>query len=85
MLLQCDCRLLQSLFFQKYKKSIRTNCAYFILCLPPEFQKELIEYIEAGNYVATACKAVGISKVTFYNWIKKGEKGIEPYTKYTKT
>jgi len=37
----------------------------------PEIIQELIKYIEAGNYVETACDAVGISKDTFYRWMKE--------------
>jgi hypothetical protein len=36
----------------------------------PELVKQLIKYIEVGNYVKTACEAVGISEETFYSWIK---------------
>ena len=42
--------------------------------LTPESQKKLISYIKAGSYVETACNAVGISKVTFYDWLKRGKK-----------
>ncbi len=34
----------------------------------PELVEQLIKYIEAGNYIETACNAVGISKQTFYRW-----------------
>ena len=37
----------------------------------PELVNQLIHYIEAGNYIQTACDAVGISKETFYTWIKE--------------
>ena len=45
--------------------------------LTPELQKQLIKYIEAGNYVETACKAVGISRRVFYNWGERGKKTLE--------
>ena len=51
----------------------------------PEMVKQLIKYVEGGSYIVVACRAVGISEYTFYNWIKKGEAGIEPYTKLTKS
>lgn len=35
----------------------------------PELVNELIKYIEAGNYVTTACQAVGISRKTYYEWL----------------
>jgi hypothetical protein len=37
----------------------------------PELVEQLIKYIKAGNYVQTACDAVGISKETFYTWRKE--------------
>lgn len=50
--------------------------------LTPELQDKIIKYIKAGNYVETACDAVGINKTTYYDWIKKGEAGKEPYLNY---
>lgn len=35
----------------------------------PEIIQELIKYIETGNYVTTACQAVGISRKTYYEWL----------------
>ena len=35
-----------------------------------EIIDELIKYIEAGNYVATACECVGIHRDTYYSWVK---------------
>ena len=37
----------------------------------PELVNELIKYIEAGNYIITACDAVGIHKDTFFDWLKE--------------
>jgi hypothetical protein len=34
---------------------------------------ELISYIEAGNYVPTACAAVGLGSRTYYNWLHAGQ------------
>ena len=42
--------------------------------LTPELQKEIIGYIEAGNYVEVSCEAAGISKTQFYVWLKRKEK-----------
>ena len=53
--------------------------------LTPELQKKLIKYIQGGSYIVVACRAVGIAEKTFYEWIKKGEKGIEPYSKLSKS
>ena len=37
----------------------------------PELVEQLIKYIETGNYIETACDAVGISKQTFYRWLEE--------------
>lgn len=34
---------------------------------------ELISYIEVGNYVPTACAAVGVSTGTYYRWLGDGQ------------
>lgn len=43
---------------------------------PTKFSKEIadtiITYVKAGSYVETAAIAAGISKETFYDWLKKG-------------
>lgn len=36
----------------------------------PEIVVQIIKYIEAGNYVKTACQAVGLHRDTFYEWKK---------------
>ena len=36
----------------------------------PELVNELLKYIESGNYVETACKAVGLDEATYYRWLK---------------
>lgn len=40
----------------------------------PEIVQELIKYIEAGNYVTTACQAVGICRESYYQWLKDDDK-----------
>ena len=44
--------------------------------LTPKLQKKLIKYIENGNYIVTACKAVGINKLTYYRWVQRGTKAL---------
>jgi len=58
--------------------------------LTDELLTKICKYIEAGNYAKTACLACGISEVTFYDWIKKGEQAINEgkdnkYTKFLKS
>jgi hypothetical protein len=40
--------------------------------LTPEVQKKIVDAIRAGNYMETAAAYAGISKDTFYRWLKRG-------------
>lgn len=42
--------------------------------ITPEITKEIADYIRAGNYPETAAELAGISKRTFYYWLKRGFK-----------
>lgn len=42
--------------------------------LTPEIQTVIVSSILAGGYVETAAAFAGISKTTFYEWMKKGAK-----------
>lgn len=53
--------------------------------LTPELQKKIIKCLKAGWYAKEACKAVGISQVTLYDWLKRGKKGEEPFLKFLKS
>lgn len=46
----------------------------------PKIIEQLIKCIEAGSNVATACRAVGISRNTFYEWLNDEEKSDISYT-----
>jgi hypothetical protein len=37
----------------------------------PELVKQLLTYIEAGNYIQTACNAVGVTTTTYRDWLKR--------------
>lgn len=39
----------------------------------------IIETVRAGNYTETAAAMAGISKVTFYDWLKRGARGEQPF------
>jgi len=41
--------------------------------LTPELQKKICAYIAAGNYLITACRAVGIDKATYLHWLERAE------------
>lgn len=55
---------------------------------PPSLTQELIDqilpYIEAGNYCEIACEINGISRDTFYTWLKaaRNPKGKPIYKKF---
>jgi len=45
-------------------------------------QARLVEAVEKGNYVCTACDLVGISTPTYYDWKMRGDKGEEPFSSF---
>ncbi len=50
--------------------------------LTPEVQATIVQVVEEGNYFETAAAIAGISKVTLYSWIEKGEAGDEPFAEF---
>ena len=50
--------------------------------LTRELTDEIVKRIRAGNYIKVACQAVGISHTAYFDWIKKGEQGISPYSEF---
>ena len=46
--------------------------------LTADIQNKIIEAIRAGAYVETAAAYAGINKSTFYDWLKKGARGLDP-------
>jgi transposase len=50
--------------------------------LTPELQKEIVGYIEAGNYIEVACEAAGISQSTFFDWKARGAKKQPLYSEF---
>jgi transposase len=45
--------------------------------LNDEVQAIIVGALRAGNYVETAAQAAGITKVTLYEWLKRGEEEPE--------
>lgn len=45
--------------------------------LTPDLQHSIVASIKAGAYVETAAAAAGISKDSFYTWLKKGKAVLE--------
>lgn len=40
---------------------------------------EIVRLVQAGNYIEVAARACGINKSTFYEWLKRGGEGEEPF------
>ncbi len=47
--------------------------------LTDEMRIRLVNMVKAGNYIEVAARACGISKQTFYEWLKRGGEGEEPF------
>ena len=45
--------------------------------LTPELLRRLTMLLRAGNFVEVATEAVGITKETFYQWLKRGQRDTE--------
>jgi transposase len=53
--------------------------------LTKEMIDKIATFIANGNYVETACKALGIGQSTYYEWMKKGREGKKPYAELAET
>ena len=51
----------------------------------PEIIERVAALVRAGNYVIIACGEAGICRVTYYDWLKRGETGEEPYATFLNT
>lgn len=45
--------------------------------LTKQVQEDICKLIKLGNYIETAAAYVGISKMTLYNWMRRGRKELE--------
>jgi hypothetical protein len=50
--------------------------------LSPELQEKILLHLRLGAYVETAAACAGIHKDTFYEWMKKGARGMAPYAAF---
>jgi len=50
--------------------------------LTPELQKEMEKLFASGVTIKTACDYVGISTVTFHNWMNRGQEGDSGNSQY---
>ncbi len=53
--------------------------------LTPQVQKGICASIAAGCYVETAVQLAGISRRVFYDWLKRGHSGEEPFAEFLHT
>lgn len=45
--------------------------------LTPEIQRRIVTLLRAGNFIEITSQSVGITKETFYQWMKRGERERE--------
>ena len=50
--------------------------------LNAEIHKKIVEFLEKGNYMATAANAIGIPQRTILLWLKKGEDNVHRDKRY---
>ena len=50
--------------------------------LSPSIQKAICESLKNGNYGYVAAEAAGITERTYYNWLRRGEDGEEPFFQF---
>jgi hypothetical protein len=50
--------------------------------LTPELQAEICEALEIAVPEKYAAEAVGVSEVTFHEWMRKGKEGAEPFDEF---
>lgn len=53
-----------------------------VLKLTPSLATRIVGFIRAGSYVETAAAASGISKTTFYEWLKRAASGEQPFLSF---
>ncbi len=53
-----------------------------ILEVDPDFQEKFCQLLKDGNFIATACRALKITRPTYRRWMRLGEDEIEPYAAF---
>jgi len=51
--------------------------------LTPEMQKKIVQALEVGAIHEDACAYAGISHECFYNWLRLGETGRQPFAEFS--
>lgn len=50
--------------------------------LTAELQAEAVKYLKQGQFVETVCSFLKIGKSTWWEWMRKGEAGMQPYAEF---
>jgi transposase-like protein len=50
----------------------------------PEIKERMLQGFRLGNYVHTVCASVGITKETFYQWMKKARSGDKKFAPFAR-
>lgn len=50
--------------------------------LTPAMHAEIVGWVKAGSYATEACAVAGIATVTYYDWLKRGARGEEPFAAF---
>jgi len=50
--------------------------------VPPDTAHKICLFIRNGNAIDVAAQCAGIHRDTFYEWMKRGRKGVEGYTDF---
>jgi hypothetical protein len=53
--------------------------------LTPEVRERVADAIGLGAYAEQAARAAGISPSTYYDWLRRGEAGEEPFSEFSET
>jgi len=51
--------------------------------LTTQVRERIAESIQAGAYAEQAARAAGIAPSTYYEWIKRGESGEQPFSEFS--
>jgi len=51
--------------------------------LTPKVRERIVESIRAGAYAEQAARAAGIAPSTYYDWLRRGEAGEQPFSEFS--
>lgn len=50
--------------------------------LTDSLQEKIVALVLRGAYIETACGASGVPRQLMYEWLRKGQAGVEPFAKF---